>query len=174
MSATLASYPSRSRLSGVRAFTLVEISVVVLIIGLVASIAVPQIKKSVITARSETVINDMRVFSQAFEHYLQEKGDWPPATSSPGEYPSGMEGYLSQSNWSRRTPIGGLYNWQNQVRHSGLKITAAIAISSAEGNEVSSDQLQLEDIDRRIDDGDLSTGSFRLGFGNEPIYIIEL
>ncbi len=174
MSVTHATLPCRSRLAGVRAFTLVEIAIVVLIIGLVASIAVPQIKKTIIAARSETVINDMRVFSQSFEHYLQEKGDWPSATSNPGEYPSGMDGYLNKTNWGRRTPIGGLYNWQSQARHSGLKITAAIAISSVDGNDVSSDRLQLEDIDRRIDDGDLSTGSFRLGFGNEPIYIIEL
>jgi hypothetical protein len=31
----------------------------------------------------------------------------------------------------------------------------------------------LEMIDRELDDGDLTTGSFRLGFGNCPLYIIE-
>lgn len=163
----------RSRKSCARAFTLVELSVVVFIIGLIAVIAVPQIKKSIMAARSEATINDLRVFTQAFQHYLQEKGDWPATQNNPGEIPAGMETYLSKTSWTRVTPIGGYYIWQNQTRQGGQKIQASIAINSSGDSVVTSDQLQLEDVDRRVDDGNLSTGSFRLGFGNEPVFIIE-
>lgn len=165
----LDAYAARS----IRAFTLVEIGVVVFIVGLVAALAVPQIKKMILAARSEATINDLRVFTQAFEHHLQEKGDWAPEQAIPGAYPVGMEGYLRQSNWEKRTPIGGYYNWERQIRHNGQRLQAAIAISSKDGEQVTTDRLQLEDIDRRLDDGDLTTGKFRLGYRNEPVLIIE-
>lgn len=157
-----------------RGFSLVEVSVVVLIIGLVASIAVPQIRKSIIIARSDALVNDLRVFSQAFQHYMQEKGDWPASGEQPGSYPAGMDGFLNQSNWTRETPIGGRYKWEAQTRQSGIRIQACISVVSIAGSEVSSDRSQLEDIDRKIDDGNLNTGSFRLGFGNEPVFIVEM
>lgn len=158
---------------GSKGFTLIEISIVVLIIGLVMSIAVPQIRKSIIIARSDALINDLRVFSQAFQQYMHEKGDWPADDAAPGVAPTGMETYLRQSNWSRRSPIGGHYAWQNPSRHGGQKIQACIGVVSVGEEGVSSDRIQLEDIDRRIDDGNLATGSFRLGFGNEPLLIVE-
>jgi hypothetical protein len=38
---------------------------------------------------------------------------------------------------------------------------------------VTADRVQLADIDRRCDDGNLATGTFLLGFANEPVYILE-
>ena len=171
-------YPSERRLnarscSGTRAFTLVEIGVVVLIISLVAAIAVPQIKSAIITARSEAVINDLRVLSQAFQHYLQENGDWPATPSAAGAFPAGMAGYLRESAWTRKTPIGGYYVWDTNVEQAGQHVRAAIGITSTGDSAVSADRIQLSDIDRRFDDGNLATGSFRLGFYNEPVYVIE-
>lgn len=156
-----------------RGFTLAEIAVVTLIISILAALAVPYFKQSIISARSDTLINDLRVFTQAFQAHLQEKGDWPAEQADPGQLPTGMDGYLRQSNWERVSPIGGYYNWDNQQRHNGLKLQAVIAICTVGEIKVTSDRIQLEDIDRKLDDGNLSTGNFRLGFRNEPIYIIE-
>lgn len=150
-----------------------EISIVIIIIGIIMAVAIPQIKRIVIMTRSEALITDLRVFSQAYEHYLQEKGDWPPEEPTPGVYPSGMDGFLRQSNWSKKSPVGGFYNWERQIRHNGQKIQAAIAVSSFGPDSVSSDRMQLEDVDRRFDDGNLSTGKFRLGYKNEPVLILE-
>ncbi len=162
----------RPRIHGTRAFTLTELAVVALIIGLLAAIAVPSLKRSVVAARSDAVINDLRVFSGAFLHYMQEKGDWPE-DSAPGDYPLGMEQFLRSSAWTKPSAIGGLYNWEPQTMQGGVRVRAAITISSVDPNLVTSDRIQLEDIDRRFDDGNLSTGLFRLGFGLEPLYIIE-
>ena len=38
-------------------------------------------------------------------------------------------------------------------------------------NELTSQQLT--DIDHKIDDGDLDTGTFRLGYRNQPVFVIE-
>lgn len=167
-----ASLGKRSAFLDSKAFTLVEVAVVAVIIGLLAALAIPGFKRSVMAAKSDAVINDLRVFSGAFQHYMQEKGDWPE-DSPAGEYPPSMEQYLRTTTWTSKSPIGGHYNWDSQVTHNGSKVRAAISINSVGDNAVTSDRLQLEDIDKRLDDGDLSTGSFRLGFDQEPLFIIE-
>ena len=169
---SLLSAPKQAHSRNVRAFTLVEIGLAALIIGLMAVLAIPQFKKSILVTRSETTINDLRVFSQAFQAYLHDKGDWPPETEA-GGIPSGMEGYLRESNWTHASPIGGCYNWDKNQLHGGKHLRAAIAISSKGENRVTTDMAQLLDIDLRYDDGNLSTGSFRLGAANEPVFVIE-
>jgi type II secretory pathway pseudopilin PulG len=147
--------------------------VVVLIIGMLAAVAVPQLKKNMISARSSAVMNDLRVYSGAFQAYAQEHGDWPPGGGAPGVFPPGMDGYLSQTNWSRTTPIGGNYQFATQSPQAGGRYAAVIIIASTLNNAVSSDSNQLSDIDRKLDDGNLTTGNFFLGYRNYPVFVLE-
>jgi len=165
--------PERVRWRGIKAFTLLEIGVATLLVGLLAVVAVPQGKKLIVAARSEAVIDDLRGFTRAFQAYLREKGDWPPGQVTPGEMPTGMAGYLPSSNWAKITPIGGYYRWEKNQKHNDRTVRAAIVISSKGRVKVTADRIQLEDIDRKCDDGNLATGSFLLGFANAPLYILE-
>ena len=56
------------------AFTLVEIMIVVVIIGLLATIAIPAFKRVQLLAQTNRAANDFRVFSQAFETYATQNG----------------------------------------------------------------------------------------------------
>lgn len=172
------SRPSLPRLSSRRlhseaGFTLLELSVVVFIISVIAAVAVPAIKKINLEARSTTVVNDLRVFSGALQSYTQEHGDWPAGTGEPGVFPVGMEGYLRKTNWEHPTPVGGLYTWSPNTTQGGDRYRAAIVISTSGSNQVSSDLAQLTDLDRKLDDGSLDTGNLRLGFRNYPVYVLE-
>ena len=164
---------SCTRWRGIQAFTLLEIGVATLLIGLLAVVAVPLGKKFIVATRSKAVIDDLHAFTHAFQSYLREKGDWPPGPAGPGEIPAGMAGYLQQSDWAKITPIGGYYHWEKNVKHNDRTVRAAIVISSKDRTKVTADRVQLEAIDRRCDDGNLATGSFLLGFANEPLYILE-
>jgi len=164
---------SCTRWRGIQAFTLLEIGMVTLLIGLLAVVAVPQGKKLIVAARSKAVINDLRGFTRAFQAYLREKGDWPPGLATAGEVPPGMADYLRQSNWEKITPIGGYYHWEKNMKHNDRTVRAAIVIASKGLVKVTADRIQLEDIDRKCDDGNLATGSFLLGFANAPLYILE-
>ena len=130
-------------------------------------------QKYLIATRSQAVIGDLRGFSRAFQAYLREKGDWPPGQAPAGQLPAGMVGYLRPPDWEKITPIGGYYHWQKNTKHNDRTVRAAIVISSKGRFKVTADRVQLEDIDRRCDDGNLATGSFLLGFANAPLYIIE-
>jgi hypothetical protein len=74
--------------------------------------------------------------------------------------------------WVRKTPIGGQYNWDNNQTHQGVKFKAAIAISETATAALIQDVDLLEAIDRAIDDGVLTTGNFRLGANDEPVFIV--
>jgi hypothetical protein len=118
-------------------------------------------------------MNDLRVYSGAFQAYAQEHGDWPPGGGAPGVFPAGMEGYLSQTNWGRTTPIGGNYQFATQSPQGGGRYAAVIIIASSGTATVSSDAVQLTDIDKKLDDGNLATGNFFLGYRNYPVFVLE-
>jgi prepilin-type N-terminal cleavage/methylation domain-containing protein len=168
---------ARRRLSRARrrtaGFSLIELAVVVFIISVIAALGVPAFKRITLSTRSAAVINDLRVFANAFQSYAQDKGDWPAATGVPAEIPPGMQPYLAASNWQRPTPIGGAYTWAENSLQQGQRYRAVLIISNVDENKVTAERQQLADIDQKIDDGDLDTGNFRLGFRNQPIFVIE-
>jgi type IV pilus assembly protein PilA len=57
-----------------KAFTLVEIMIVVVIIGLLAVMAIPAFNKVRQEAREKTILNNLRQIASAGEQYLLDKG----------------------------------------------------------------------------------------------------
>lgn len=159
--------------SDCEAFTLLELAVVVGILSVLFAIAAPIGLKLIMQARTAAVENDLRVFNAAFQTYANEHGDWPAGDGTPGGFPQGMEGYLSQTNWQRRTPIGGLYTWDPNSTQQGSRYRAVIVIASTSGNPVTDSREQLTQLDRKFDDGELTTGNLVLGFRNSPVYVLE-
>jgi len=134
-------------------FTLVEIMIVVVIIGLLLAIAFPYFAKARTESTITAFIADLRVATGAFELYSLENGGYPP-DRNPGEMPAGMEPYLSGIKWTESTPIGGLWDWDYLT--FGNKI--GVSVRYTDGGD--HDAL-LQEIDKRIDDGDLSAGKLQ-------------
>jgi len=143
-------------------WTLIEIMVVVVIIGLLAALAIPTFMRLRQNAQNSRFMNDLRVFSEAFTAYSMKNGAWPPNVG-PGIVPPGMSGEFRDAQWTATTPVGGQWNWD--FNRNG--ITAAISVSGA-----TADDLQMAQIDAKIDDGDLTTGTF-IKSGNRYMYILE-
>ena len=87
-------------------FTLVEIAIVAVIIGLLAMIAIPSFLKARQDSRVAAYANDLRLVMDAVEMYAMRYGDYP-ADASRGVKPSGMAAYLPRMNWAGSTPLGG-------------------------------------------------------------------
>ncbi|HRG54497.1 MAG TPA: prepilin-type N-terminal cleavage/methylation domain-containing protein [Lacunisphaera sp.] len=154
-----------------RAFTLVEIMVVVVIIGLLAAAALPAYRLITIRSRATTVVNDLRTFSTVFITYSLQNGRYPD-DGDPQVVPPQVAGQLP-GNFTQRTPIGGVYKWNFNVPADGVPAKAALIIQAESGNPIMDDLDQLEAVDKQIDDGDLATGNLQLGSTNSLVFIIE-
>lgn len=152
-------------------FTLVEIMVVVVIIGLLCAIALPGFRLVTLRARSSAFQNDIRAITGVFTTYNLQNGRWPAEVSS-GEVPAELADALP-GNYAHPTPIGGYYDWNNNVSADGITAKASLTIVSAANAPMTDDLDLLERIDRMMDDGNLSTGSIRLGSTNCLVIIIE-
>ena len=60
-----------------RGFTLVEIMIAVVILGILITIAVPTYRHFQRKAENTTFINNLRIFTQSFETYAMKYGAWP-------------------------------------------------------------------------------------------------
>lgn len=140
--------------------------IVVVIIGLLAALAIPAFQRVQRASKITRVVNDLRVFAQAFEIYNTQNGTWP-ANAGPGVIPSSpvtMQGDFKADTWQTVTMIGGRWNWDKGI----AGFTAGVSISG-----FTCDDAMLTDIDAKIDDGDLTTGLFQKTQPNRVTLILE-
>jgi type IV pilus assembly protein PilA len=143
-------------------FTLVEIMIVVVIIGLLAALAIPAFGRVRQKAQNSRFVSDLRTFSQAFETYASANGAWPGNAGS-GSVPPGMSGDFNEANWKGRNSVGGRWNWDRNIN----SISAGVSTT----NVTVSDE-QMAAIDAVIDDGNLATGLF-VKVNERFTYILE-
>jgi prepilin-type N-terminal cleavage/methylation domain-containing protein len=149
-------------------FSLVEIMIVTLIIGMLTLLAWPALVKVRQSAQNSRFISDLRTFSHAFESYSMETGLWPPNAGA-GVVPAIMTAdKLRASSWLTEPTIGGRWNWDAGATAQSFGFFAGISVT----NQTATD-LQMTLIDQRIDDGNLTTGLFRKTAVNRFSYILQ-
>lgn len=135
----------------IRAFTLVEMVVVVVIVGILATLAIPYLRRVRESAQNSYLMNNWRIFSDAFEQYAQAEGVYPPDANR-GVIPNGMNDSLSNTVWTETTPVNGNWDWDVGV----FGFNAGVSIV-----DTNLSTIQMQQIDSTIDDDDLSTGLFQ-------------
>lgn len=144
-------------------FTLVEIMIVVVIVGILAGIAIPTFLSIRMGAQVTRVSNDYRTFATAFEIHAFELGYWP-ADVDRGVIPPTMVDYLKGEAFANTTPIGG--NWDWDFEHADFYAGISLVDPTA-------DESVFIKIDEALDDGNLSTGKFRRTAPNRYTFILE-
>ncbi len=152
--------PQRSTRS---AFTLVEILIVVVILGILAAIVVPQFTGATDEARQSTFITSLKTYADACEYFTAREGHYPEDGSS-GQIPAGFEFYVDQDEFESPTPLGGVWD----VEFNEMGVTSAVGVHF-QGVAVPDFMLQ---IDETFDDGDLDDGIFQQLAADRFYYIV--
>lgn len=148
-------------------FTLVEVVIVALIVGILAVVAVPKIVNSHQDAMINTTMQDIRVIEEAAHRYRARNGDWPPFTYK-GTPPNDFDGYIGRAIFRKEPPIGSWtgygYIWNPNV----FGTQAAVYLY----NPTPPTELWL-DMDEQFDDGDPDAGSIYIYSDRWLIFVVD-
>ena len=148
------------------AFSLVELLVVIVVIGILAAVVIPNTISAGDTARVTATMEDLNSLVKAVENYRNKTGKWPRNAAN-GTMPTELSEYFTKSNPFQKTvPIGGLYDYDGSTSNHGPRIR----IVGSPGNPIA-DVATLTELDEQIDDGSLATGRMRKPGGAIEFYI---
>lgn len=138
------------------AFTLIEVMVVVIVLGILAAIAVPRF----VGAQTETAVaataEDLKAIETAIGMYKAKEGAWPGEVAQTLT-PPGVETYFKGPvPLAKPCPIGGVYDYDAPSGGS----PAMISIRAIAGNVFTAQAAA--DLDEHFDDGVATTGAVRI------------
>ncbi|MEO0630089.1 MAG: prepilin-type N-terminal cleavage/methylation domain-containing protein [Planctomycetota bacterium] len=148
-----------------RGFTLVEVLIVVVILGILAAVVVPSFANAVEPSKHASFATSARAFAQAMMYYRAETGAWP-ADGTSGQVPAGTEDLLDVDAFESPTPIGGV--WDGESDPTGLGYGVGVHF---DGTGQTRDAAYMQLIDELMDDGDLTTGWF-MEFPGNRYYLV--
>lgn len=152
------------RLTRRHGFTLIELLIVVMILGIIASIVVANVGNSTRDSRHTTFATALRGFAKTLQLYHADTGDWPGA-QEPGVIPP-LNRFIDAAAFAHPTPMNG--QWDLATELTGVQY--AVGVTYANGDSVPSDE-EFAKVDVQLDDGNLATGSFRK-FGGGQFYFV--
>jgi len=149
-------------------FTLVEILIVVVILGVLAAIVVPQAANAMGDVRQTSFARQVQLFTDAAVMHRSQTGFWIGDGGS-GTIPAGLEDYINPEDWENGTPIDG--SWDSEARPD-FDITLGIGVHFQDSATLK-DAAYMTGVDAIFDDGDLTTGAFQQFTTDRFYFIVE-
>lgn len=158
----------RVRQPPARGFTLVEILIVVVILGILAAIVMPQAANAMGNTRQTAFVREIQLFTDAAVIHRSRTGAWIGDGAS-GVIPDGFEDYIDPASWENGTPIDG--DWDSEAG-ADFGITLGIGVHFRDV-DTRKDAAYMTQIDALFDDGDLATGGFQQFAADRFYFIVE-
>ena len=150
-------------------FTILEITIVAAVIGMLGIMALPSFMKSRRNARIQVMLNEFRIVHDALNMYAMDNNGFPSKFLTFIPHP--VSDYLKNARWTQPTALGG--HWMFAAGwDTNLLIIDDFNAGSSGDNPLAPSADWLA-IDEQIDDGDLSTGMFRMVGNIQVQYSID-
>lgn len=105
-----------------KGFSLIELMIVVLIVGTLAGVAVPNLNRALLRARAVDAVADLNVVKVAVLNYQANENTWPDETDA-GATPPGLEEYLpGDFSFNREDYVLDYENWSGTVGFIGVTL----------------------------------------------------
>ncbi|MEM1447235.1 MAG: prepilin-type N-terminal cleavage/methylation domain-containing protein [Planctomycetota bacterium] len=140
-------------------FTIIELLIVVVILGVLASLAIPRLSSASVNAKYTATHAGFRNITAALDVYHTDHRAYPP-NAPLGRLPPEMVDYLHDLAFTEPPPIGRAWDWNGTG--SGIN---TFGINLSIHTTPRSDRDEME---KRYDDGDPKTGTYR----NQGMYLI--
>jgi prepilin-type N-terminal cleavage/methylation domain-containing protein len=157
-----------------QAFTLVELVVAVVVVGVLAAIAFPRFFDMSESAKVASITADYRVLKKGYLEYYQVHRAWPGDNDGSPNKPFYAQPLFTENPWEKATPIGGKWNWNTGTAGNTAARPSDICIYNV-GTPSARVISIMTKVDAKLDDGNLTTGFFvwepNLFFGTYRWYI---
>lgn len=150
-------------------FTLVEILIVVVILGLLAGIVIPQFSSYSDESKVNSFVACVKNVASAAEYHYSRFGEYFEDSGS-GALPADLDTYIIPAKWTNGTPIGGVWDFERDDL-GGYKSAFGVHFN---GSGDTRDDTYMQEVDAAFDDGDLTAGCFRKIANGRYYYIVSV
>jgi type II secretory pathway pseudopilin PulG len=143
---------------------MLELLLVLIIIGVIGALAVPRMSNAHQRSRYTATWSQYGRFEAALNLYLSVWKGYPPDEFNTVP-PVGMSSFLRPVAWTRSTPIGGQWDWNNRFNSSGAPVSHWVTfgpnISITQNPAPAALLANFNELDRLVDDSAQTTGKLR-------------
>jgi prepilin-type N-terminal cleavage/methylation domain-containing protein len=143
-------------------FTLIELMIVIAILGVLGSVALPSYERYVTRAKLTETAANLGKWKKEFKLYATVMGRYPDDSHIVLPANAGLS--IDETLWLAPTALGGNWNWEgpDSYPYAGIAIV-----------DPSSSEEDIALLDRLLDNGDLATGAFRKTPNGRYTWIID-
>lgn len=146
-----------------RAFTLIELVAVIVVLAILAAVALPRYQDFSTRAANSAMAGSVKRVSRAIDQYRIDNAGFLPANTHPQTLPPELDAYLDRQAFSTALPYSMGFDWDSMAIVPSATAVAWLDIIpinwATAGTTVPA--ASVEGLDAIIDDGSTSTGRLR-------------